>query len=84
MVERGHIVVASNVRNGKNLYMLSLTSKKIVRKFYALLSGEESIPEADLDKAWNKTETTKGKKTVDLIKQMSKLPAPESKKKLYD
>jgi len=84
MVECGHIVIASDVKKGKKLYALSLNSKKIVRKFYALLSGEETIPESDFDKAWNKTETAKGNKTFDLIKKMSKLPPSESKKKLYD
>lgn len=84
MIKWGHLVISSNVKNGANMYSLSPKSKRIVREFYMLLSGEEKIPKEDLDKAWKSTQSSQGKKSLDLLKKLTALPPDESKKKLYD
>lgn len=69
---------------GKNLYNVNRKGHEIVCNFYELLSGEKKINESYVNPLVNKkTRTPFDKKRMDLIKKINLLPAPESKKGLY-
>lgn len=67
-----------------DLFAISRKGIEIVDHFYECLSGEVKIPENHLN-PMTKTRTATGldKKRMLLIKKLNSLPAPESKKYLY-
>lgn len=70
---------------GKNLYKVNRKGHEIVCNFYELLSGEKKISDTRYENPLmnKKTRTPFDKKRMDLIKKINLLPAPESKKGLY-
>lgn len=86
MVEWGYIVLVSEGQ-GKgevSLYTLATKYKKIIREFYALLSGEKTIPKEEIEIHSKRSKTTIEQKRLALLKKLSGLPVPEGKKKMFE
>jgi len=69
---------------GKNVYKVNRKGHEIVCEFYELLSGEKKFQEnSNNPMSKKKNRSAFDKKRMDLIKKINLLPAPESKKGLY-
>lgn len=87
LIETGFVGIVQEGRNAsKHIYKINRKGHEIVTSFYELLSGEKKISETRFDQnplLKKKARSAFDKKRMDLISKINQLPAPESKKGLY-
>ncbi|MBC7845549.1 MAG: hypothetical protein H7Y10_03555 [Flavobacterium sp.] len=86
LLATGYVSLLQDAKDvSKKLYKVNRKGHEIVCNFYELLSCEKKINEIQSSNPFNHTKkrTPFDKKRMDLIKKINQLPAPESKKGLY-